>query len=170
MAKIAKKASEARVSLLKVLKRNAECEKEIVEILNNSNPNSEGVMFGNITLEHLEKTKSCTIAHLQAFIHVCMWNDLKPKDAAIWPKKRGKADNGEQSYISWAYELRNLPVVLRVPKESVDMGMLDAGNAAPPPTEEFMGKMTTFLIHWSFLMIIFLLIWLVKHSKGDLML
>jgi hypothetical protein len=99
-----------------------------------------------------------------------MWNDLKPKDAAIWPKKRGKADNGEQSYISWAYELRNLPVVLRVPKESVDMGMLDAGNAAPPPTEEFMGKMTTFLIHWSFLMIIFLLIWLVKHSKGDLML
>jgi hypothetical protein len=140
MAKIAKKASEARVSLLKVLKQNAECENKIVEILNNSNPDSEGVMFGNITLEHLEKRKSCMIAHLQAFIHVCMWNGLKPKGAANWPKKRGKADNGEQSYISWAYELRNLLVVLKVPEESVDMEMLNVGNAAPPPTEEFMGK------------------------------
>jgi hypothetical protein len=94
MAKIAKKASEARVSLLKVLKQNAECEKEMLEIPNNPNPNSKGVMFGNITLKHLEKTKSCMIAHLQSFIHVRMWNGLKPKGAANWPKKRGRLTMG----------------------------------------------------------------------------
>jgi hypothetical protein len=37
-----------------------------------------------------------------------------------------------------------LPVVVKVPKESVDVEMLDAGNAAPPPTEEFMGKNDNF--------------------------
>jgi hypothetical protein len=94
MAKIAKKASEARVSLLKVLKQNAECEKEMLEIPNNPNPNSKGVMFGNITLKHLEKTKSCMIAHLQSFIHVRMWNGLKPKGAANWSKKRGRLTMG----------------------------------------------------------------------------
>jgi hypothetical protein len=100
--KVAKKASEMRVSLLQILEQNAECEKEMLAFLGEQNSDGNGVLFGNITLENLEKTKCCTIAHLQGFIHARMWNGPKPKGSANWPKKKGKASdgNGEWSYIS----------------------------------------------------------------------
>lgn len=62
LKKIAKKQSEMRVTLLQVLEQNAECENAMLKMLGNPNPDSEGVLFGNITLEQLEKTRDCTIA------------------------------------------------------------------------------------------------------------
>jgi hypothetical protein len=146
--KVAKKASEMRVSLLQILEQNAECEKEMLAFLGKQNSDGNGVLFGNITLENLEKTKCCTIAHLQGFIHARMWNGPKPKGSANWPKKKGKASdgNGERSYISWAYELRNSSIVLVVPEESADdVEMVDNDvAAAPPPTVKYMGRKDNF--------------------------
>ena len=122
---------------------NAECEKEMLAILGEQNSDGNGVLFGNITLENLEKTKCCTIARLQGFIHARMWNGPKPKGSANWPKKRKASDgDGEWSYISWAYELRNSSIVLVVPEESADdVEMVDNDvAAAPPPTVEYMGR------------------------------
>jgi len=117
----------------------------MLKILGNPNPDSEGVLFGNITLEQLEKTKPCTIPRLQAFIHARSWSGAKPHGAANWPKRKGKASDGERSYISWAYEMRNSPVVLDVPDEIVDFEMLDdVGASAPPPTVEYMGVQESF--------------------------
>lgn len=142
--KIAKKLSETRVALLKILELNAECEMYLLEILGNPNPDGNGVLFGNVTFEQIARKNKCTIARLQAFIHARSWNGPKPRGAANWPKKRDKAENGAQSYVSWAYELRNSPVILEAPDDNIDVDMLDADGcsttSAPPPTVECMGN------------------------------
>jgi hypothetical protein len=86
-----------------------------------------------------------SILRRRSLARLLVWNGLKPKGAANWPKKKGKAGDGERTYISWAYELRNAPVVLVVSEqESIDVEMLDMENVAPPPTVEIMGRKDKF--------------------------
>ncbi len=65
--------------LLQALERNAECEKHLLEMLGSPNPDGEGALFGNVTLEQLEKKSKCAITRLQASIHAQSWSGTGQK-------------------------------------------------------------------------------------------
>ena len=145
LEKARQKQAKARLALLLIKRKNQECEKILLDLLGNPNPDGEGVLFSNITLDHLEKRK-CTVPLLQAFIHARSWSGEKPRGAVNWPKKKGKASDGEtaNSFVAMAYRCRNQEVRLKIPEAVYvpdnEMDVDEDTAMVPAATIEIMGS------------------------------
>lgn len=74
---------------------------------------------------------------MKSFIHARAWQSEKPRGAFNWPKKK-------PGYVALAYQYRDKPVVLKIPKPTDDF-VADAipATVSPAATVETMGSQTS---------------------------
>ncbi len=123
------KLTQQRLDLITTKARNDSCVKILQEI-------SGSQSLADCQLIHFQHRR-CNEKLLKAFIHCRSWKGPKPRGSDPWPKKKGKAADGEDAntYVAWAYGVRCSEVILDVPTE-VNNNEEECADKAPAPTIE----------------------------------